>query len=347
MKLPDNRAFRFLLTVLLPLAAGVLIYLFCSPSARYFFQFFPEPSAHFPLWNWIAFSLPDGLWTFSFVSFALLIFHERNLSRNIFICITILAGPALEFLQLFHFIPGTFDVIDILLQCIAGAAALFCARSFPAEKKFYLQKFKTALALAGCFGFLVMAFANSPEEPPELKRSIRIVNRTGKPVHIIEKGTIDFRLDSGTGNFYANHLSADSGYYFLFAYNEISRYPGILSNGIRTTSRNEIKAWKNSYTLKSFDFSMDQTLLVPEDRRIYYRTSDTGLVDSVSFWLTPDHDTTFATLIPINDSIKFSWDEFPSYKILFTNRYGKPDSMMLSGWEFSKYLDTRGIFEIK
>jgi hypothetical protein len=356
LKLSENRAFRFLLTVLLPLAAGVLIYLFCSPSTRYFFQFFPEPSVHFPLWNWVSFSLPDGLWTFSFVSFALIIFHEKNLARNVFICVALLAGPFLELLQLFHFIPGTFDVTDVLLQFVAGAAALFCGRSFSTEKNFHLRKFKTALTLAGCFVFLIMAFANSPEEPQEddpqeraeSQRSIMLINSTGKPVHVIEEGIIPLSLDSGTGNFKVNPSPAGSNYYFIFAFYRGLPYPGIMKDGIKTAPQTQIDEWTKSGKLKSFSYSMDQALLLPEDQRITFKTDTDGIVSQVSFWLLPGYDPSFRTTIPDNNPENIlTNDSYSSFKIFFTNKNGQPDSLRLRGREFYKHIDKRGVFEIR
>lgn len=191
-----------------------------------------------------------------------------------------------------------------------------------------------------------MAFANSPADGPEMKRTISIVNHTGKPLYILEQGRIDFRLDSGTGNFYSNLNSDDSAYYFIVAYNDGVRYLGILSNGIKKATRKEITDWKK-YNLKSFDYSRDQTLLVPESRRICFRRNSAGMLDSVSFWLMPDYDYTFTTTIPLGDSANFEPEDFPSYKIFFTNKNGTPDSFKLRGREFHKCIDKSGNFEIK
>lgn len=346
MKAIKSSSAQFFLTVLLPLIAGVLVYLFFSPSPRYFFRFFPEPTIHFPQWNWIAFSLPDGLWTFSFVSFIGLIFHEKNLRRTLFIFLALLAGPLLELFQYVRCIPGTFDAIDILFQIISGTLAICCTKLFSNKKEFYVHRFKTTFSILGCIAFLVMAFANSPTKPPRLTRAITIVNHTGKPVNIIEEGSINFKLDSGTGNFLSELYDVDSGYYFIFAYNDVSRYPGILNNGIKKATRKEITDWKK-YNLKSFDYSRDQTLLVPESRRICFRRNSEGMVDSVSFWLMPDYDYTFTTTIPLSDSANFEPKDFPSYKIFFTNKNGTPDSLKLRGREFYKYIDKSGNFEIK
>ena len=75
--------------------------------------------------EWILFSLPDGLWIFSYVCLILLIWKNSVSFKNIFwlLIIPILAIGS-ELGQLFGLIIGTFDLTDLLLY-ILGIALPF------------------------------------------------------------------------------------------------------------------------------------------------------------------------------------------------------------------------------
>jgi len=65
--------------------------------------------------EWILYSLPDGLWIFSYICLMLLIWHNNISSKNAF---WVLAIPTLaicsEIGQSLNFVPGTFDFFDLL-----------------------------------------------------------------------------------------------------------------------------------------------------------------------------------------------------------------------------------------
>lgn len=75
--------------------------------------------------EWILFSLPDGLWIFSYVSLMLCIWNNNVSFKNLF---WILSIPFLaigsEIGQGLGLIPGTFDLADLLLY-IFGMALPF------------------------------------------------------------------------------------------------------------------------------------------------------------------------------------------------------------------------------
>jgi len=73
--------------------------------------------------NWILFSLPDGLWVFSYVSLLLLVW-QNSLSENSLFWILIIPFLALgsEGGQLIGVIPGTFDGYDLLFYSIGMIA---------------------------------------------------------------------------------------------------------------------------------------------------------------------------------------------------------------------------------
>src|SRR5690606_24761044 len=66
--------------------------------------------------EWILFSLPDGLWIFSYVSLMLIIWQNSISLKNIFwILILPFLAISSELGQLFGVIIGTFDFMDLLL----------------------------------------------------------------------------------------------------------------------------------------------------------------------------------------------------------------------------------------
>ena len=76
--------------------------------------------------KWVIYSLPDGLWMFSCTSLILNVWNNRLNKQSI---VWIISMPAIailsEFLQLFHFIRGTFDILDIARYLIGFTAAFF------------------------------------------------------------------------------------------------------------------------------------------------------------------------------------------------------------------------------
>ena len=69
--------------------------------------------------NWILYSLPDGLWLFSYISFALIIW-DNKISKHGFFWIIIVPTIAIcsEIGQLFNIIPGTYDLVDIFIYVL-------------------------------------------------------------------------------------------------------------------------------------------------------------------------------------------------------------------------------------
>ena len=66
--------------------------------------------------EWILFSLPDGLWIFSYVSLMLFIWKNSVSIKNIFwISIIPILAIGSEIGQLFGLVSGTFDFADLLL----------------------------------------------------------------------------------------------------------------------------------------------------------------------------------------------------------------------------------------
>ena len=70
---------------------------------------------YFP--NWVFFSLPDGLWIYSFTS-AIIIWSKLTKMSSHFIIVPFFFGPISELLQKLMIIPGTFDIVDFIIYIV-------------------------------------------------------------------------------------------------------------------------------------------------------------------------------------------------------------------------------------
>jgi len=78
---------------------------------------------HLP--DWFLFSLPDGLWVFSYTSLTLLIWGGNINKRNIFWVFLIpFIAISYEMGQLFNIIPGTFDALDLIFYIMGAISPL-------------------------------------------------------------------------------------------------------------------------------------------------------------------------------------------------------------------------------
>lgn len=69
--------------------------------------------------DWLLYSLPDGLWVFSYVSLILLLWDNELSGLNIFwIFLMPILAIASELGQLLNLIPGTFDIIDLIFYIL-------------------------------------------------------------------------------------------------------------------------------------------------------------------------------------------------------------------------------------
>lgn len=85
--------------------------------------------------NWILFSLPDGLWVFSFVTLMLLIWDTLTLnSLKWFITVPLFAFGS-EIGQLLNLLPGTFDSLDLTFYAL-GTVCPFMIYQIPVDIKF-------------------------------------------------------------------------------------------------------------------------------------------------------------------------------------------------------------------
>lgn len=69
--------------------------------------------------NFILYSLPDGLWLFSYVSLVLYLWKNELKSENLFWVFSVpLISIISELGQIFKIIPGTFDIIDLVMYLL-------------------------------------------------------------------------------------------------------------------------------------------------------------------------------------------------------------------------------------
>lgn len=68
--------------------------------------------------NWTYFSLPDGLWIYSFTSAILIYWHNDNQKTKLWLLIPFTTGILIEILQGFKLFPGTFDYLDLTFSIL-------------------------------------------------------------------------------------------------------------------------------------------------------------------------------------------------------------------------------------
>lgn len=94
-------------------------------KAVYQLRFYIE-TLNVTLPNWFLFSLPDGLWVFSYVSFILFIWGNKLNPQNIFWIFSIpFIAIILEFGQYFKIIPGTYDLNDLIFYSLGTVLPIF------------------------------------------------------------------------------------------------------------------------------------------------------------------------------------------------------------------------------
>ena len=135
----NNRIKLTIIHCLIPIIIGGLIYiLFRSTSLRMFKwlsflgfdniiqiarTYLIDVKSKIP--SWVYFSLPDGLWIYSFTS-AILIYWNNNLQKaKIWLLIPITSGILFEIFQYFKLFPGTFDFLDLCFSLCCLILSIF------------------------------------------------------------------------------------------------------------------------------------------------------------------------------------------------------------------------------
>ena len=116
----------------LTLCFGSIIYLFLRTTGLKMFHWFDAigilkplleirqdliPARKFP--EWFLFALPDGLWTFSYMSLILFIWKNTICKQNmIWLACIPFAAISSEALQFLKLIPGTYDNMDLIMYLL-------------------------------------------------------------------------------------------------------------------------------------------------------------------------------------------------------------------------------------
>ncbi len=133
------KANTFIVHVIVPLSAGIAIYtLWRSLSLRVFHwltyvgvmdavhlarQSAEHTAEYIP--EWCLFSLPDGLWAYSFCACIILAWNRQNdHAFRAWYVIAAALGPASELGQYSEHIPGTFELMDLACYSIGALLPL-------------------------------------------------------------------------------------------------------------------------------------------------------------------------------------------------------------------------------
>lgn len=116
-----------IISLFIPVLSGGLIYIIFRTEKLIMFRWFEYLNIsqeifalkrycdNFTLPDWIIYSLPDGLWMYSYTGILLEIWKCSVTRQNLFWIFSIPVAAILsEFFQFFKLIPGTFDFIDLI-----------------------------------------------------------------------------------------------------------------------------------------------------------------------------------------------------------------------------------------
>lgn len=130
----DHKIFTFWsLNILIPLFSGLILYLlFRSDTyvSQFIYGIFAIPKNAAILcgdsrfFKFIRFYACDILWAYSLTFLLSLIIGHKSIQNIIVFIIALSFDGTIEFLQKFDIIPGTFDIIDILLEAVITVFAL-------------------------------------------------------------------------------------------------------------------------------------------------------------------------------------------------------------------------------
>lgn len=164
-----------IIKIILPLFLGGLIYILFRTTSLYMFtwfdflgirhivDFFRQEFLQIKLWDWIIYSLPNGLWLYSFINLFLFIWENQICKINlILIVIPPVFGIGSEIAQYYGFIHGTFDYVDLIICFLATILPFIFNKYLTIDwKKIKLKKFKLSISFLGCLFFLILAYGSN------------------------------------------------------------------------------------------------------------------------------------------------------------------------------------------
>lgn len=138
--------FRLILShVIVPLLLGGVIYIAFRSQSLILFTWFDKISISgftnlirdflYPLNSilpeWVIYSLPDGLWVYSFTAFLIIIWNNRYESVKYWMMIPFTALLLIELLQLTGLLTGTCDLADIYVSLSAFVLCVYNMKLIP------------------------------------------------------------------------------------------------------------------------------------------------------------------------------------------------------------------------
>jgi glycopeptide antibiotics resistance protein len=110
----NNSVITVFLKVILPLFGGIIIYLYRFKSP-----------CNLPVYDWIKYNLPDGLWTFAFANCIFYIWQDstNRKQKKYWFYIPIITSFTFEFTQI-NLIYGTFDILDLAAYTVGYILAI-------------------------------------------------------------------------------------------------------------------------------------------------------------------------------------------------------------------------------
>jgi hypothetical protein len=131
---------------MMALSVGGMIYVFFRPESIMMFNWFPLlgvvhkqvnvfRTIHIP--DFLVYSIPDGLWLFSYILLIGVIWNF-NYHRCMFLIMLLpIYAITHEILQLYHLVPGYFDILDFVVYVVATLLGISVLVVFN-----YVYKFK-------------------------------------------------------------------------------------------------------------------------------------------------------------------------------------------------------------
>lgn len=137
-------SYKVMIHIFLPLFIGGLIYVGFRSKSLLIYSWVDNVSLNnliidfrnllksYQLQNWIKYSLPDGLWTYSLTSSLCLLLKKRY--QLYWFVLPFILSIGFELFQMFKIIRGTFDIIDLVVCFIAYLLSILFFKPYKYEK---------------------------------------------------------------------------------------------------------------------------------------------------------------------------------------------------------------------
>lgn len=132
-----NNRIKMLLISIICLIIGSFLYIFSRPNAyisKFIFRILNITVSHSFIPLGISFYVPDYLWACALCSGLFSIYPLKRDKGWIFGVVTFIYGTVWELMQLIDIVPGTADIIDIILYLAAAYTVVMINSNFEKRK---------------------------------------------------------------------------------------------------------------------------------------------------------------------------------------------------------------------